>query len=58
MKQGVMLIVTGHQGFFTTDALKNIAETTLSNLSDFEQGRPSPNEVRVDKHSLPRSANA
>lgn len=42
------VIVTGHQAFFTTDALKNIAETTLTNVADFEQGRPSLNEVRMD----------
>lgn len=39
------VIVTGHQGFFTEDALRNIANTTLSNLRDFEQGRSCPNEI-------------
>ena len=43
------VIVTGHQAFFTTDALKNIAETTLTNVADFEHGRPSINEVRMDR---------
>lgn len=43
------VIVTGHQAFFTTDSLKNIAETTLTNVADFEQGRPSLNEVRMDR---------
>lgn len=38
-------IVTGHQAFFTENALKNIAQTTLSNITDFEQSRICPNEV-------------
>lgn len=38
-------IVTGHQAFFTENALKNIAQTTVSNITDFEQGRICPNEV-------------
>lgn len=33
------VIITGHQGFFTGEALQNIAETTLSNISAFESGR-------------------
>lgn len=32
------VLVTGHQGFFTTEALANIAETTLANASDFVSG--------------------
>ncbi|HEY9751131.1 MAG TPA: 2-hydroxyacid dehydrogenase [Allocoleopsis sp.] len=39
------VIITGHQAFFTETALKNIAETTLNNLTDFEQGRPCVNRV-------------
>ncbi|HYF19983.1 MAG TPA: 2-hydroxyacid dehydrogenase [Ramlibacter sp.] len=35
------VVVTGHQGFFTEDALAAIAATTLANLDAFEdQGRP------------------
>jgi D-lactate dehydrogenase len=35
------VIVTGHQGFFTTDALTAIAETTIANLDAFARdGRP------------------
>lgn len=34
------VIITGHQGFFTREALNNIAETTLSNIDEFAaQGR-------------------
>ncbi|MEL6105506.1 MAG: 2-hydroxyacid dehydrogenase [Planctomycetota bacterium] len=30
------VLVTGHQGFFTRDALQSIVETTLQNLTDLE----------------------
>lgn len=40
------VIVTSHQGFFTREALEQIARTTLGNVRDFEQGRGSSNEVR------------
>lgn len=43
------VLITGHQGFFTQEALKRIAETTLANLSDFERGRPLVNEVKADR---------
>jgi D-lactate dehydrogenase len=43
------VIITGHQAFFTRNALQRIAETTLTNMSDFEQGRPLVNEVTVDR---------
>jgi D-lactate dehydrogenase len=39
------VLVTGHQAFFTKEALQNIAETTLENITDIEQGRPCGNEV-------------
>lgn len=39
------VIVTGHQAFFTEEALRNIAETTLGNIADVEQGRRCPNCV-------------
>lgn len=32
------VLVTGHQAFFTKEALTNIAEITLNNISAFEQG--------------------
>lgn len=35
------VLITGHQGFFTIEALRNIAETTIANLDSFERtGRP------------------
>ena len=41
------VIVTGHQAFFTHEALGTILETTLASVSDFEQGRPLENEIRM-----------
>lgn len=44
------VIVTGHQAFFTSNALTNIAETTLMNVRGFEQGAPDPvNVVSIQK---------
>jgi D-lactate dehydrogenase len=39
------VIITSHQGFFTQEALYNIAETTLKNIDDFYSGRKIENEV-------------
>lgn len=39
------VIVTSHQAFFTKEALHNIAETTLQNILDYEEGRPLVNQV-------------
>jgi D-lactate dehydrogenase len=41
------VVVTGHQGFFTAEALTAIAETTLEALTEFEQGRVPTNAVRA-----------
>ncbi len=46
------VIVTAHQAFLTHEALANIAETTLSSVSAFEQGGPLPNQVQA--HELVR----
>lgn len=40
------VILTSHQAFFTNEALRNIAETTLSNIRDFADGKPLANEVK------------
>ena len=37
--------MTSHQGFFTVEALTNIAETTLQNAADFRDGKELKNEV-------------
>jgi D-lactate dehydrogenase len=43
------VVITGHQGFFTTNALENIARTTLQNITDFEQGKLSAeHEVKAE----------
>lgn len=42
------VIVTGHQAFFTREALEQIARTTLSNITDVEQGRESPNRITAE----------
>ena len=39
-------MITSHQGFFTKEALRAIAETTLQNASDYESGKESPNDVK------------
>ncbi len=41
------VLITPHQGFFTTEALDQIAVTTLQNFTDFEDGVPSENEVCI-----------
>ncbi len=39
------VLVTGHQAFFTREALENIAGTTMANLADFAAGRECANVV-------------
>ena len=39
------VLITSHQGFFTQEALSNIAETTLQNISDFINDKPLANEI-------------
>lgn len=39
------VLVTSHQAFLTTQALKNIAEITINNLNAFFSGAPLDNEV-------------
>jgi D-lactate dehydrogenase len=39
------VLITSHQGFFTKEAMDQIATTTLKNLSDFEKGITLENEV-------------
>jgi D-lactate dehydrogenase len=42
------VIITGHQGFFTVEALRNIAETTMSNVTAFESGSGELHVVAVE----------
>lgn len=41
------VLITGHQAFLTKDALTNIADTTLKNVTEFEEDLPLTNEVIV-----------
>jgi D-lactate dehydrogenase len=41
------VLITPHQGFFTNEALNQIALTTLKNFTDFENGLPLENEVKL-----------
>ncbi|MGB7841356.1 MAG: 2-hydroxyacid dehydrogenase [Salinimicrobium sp.] len=41
------VLITAHQGFFTKEAMDDIATTTLKNISDFENGRSLENEVKL-----------
>lgn len=41
------VLLTGHQGFLTEEALSNIAETTLANVTAFERGAELVNEIKI-----------
>jgi D-lactate dehydrogenase len=41
------VIITSHQGFFTREALYNIAETTMMNIADFLENKKLVNEVTI-----------
>jgi D-lactate dehydrogenase len=41
------VLITGHQGFLTAEALTGIAETTISNLDDWQSGNFSPNDIHL-----------
>jgi D-lactate dehydrogenase len=43
------VLITGHQGFFTGEALQNIAETTLNSVTAFERGTGELHEVTLDR---------
>lgn len=43
------VIVTSHQAFFTEEAMTNIANTTLNNITDFFEGKELVNEVAYKK---------
>jgi D-lactate dehydrogenase len=42
------VVITGHQAFFTVEALRAIAETTLANLDSFERRGHALHPVSVD----------
>ncbi len=41
------VVITAHQAFFTENALNDISQTTIANLTDFEQGKPLEHEVKA-----------
>jgi D-lactate dehydrogenase len=41
------VIVTGHQAFFTREAIGTISETTLRSVSEFARKAPLSNEIRM-----------
>lgn len=41
------VIITGHQGFFTNEALEQIATTTLNSLTAIENGEPLNEKVVI-----------
>lgn len=43
------VVITAHQAFFTRNALEDISRTTLSNITEFEQGRSCANEVKLEQ---------
>ncbi|ELR71963.1 D-lactate dehydrogenase [Fulvivirga imtechensis AK7] len=43
------VLITSHQAFFTENAMKNIAETTVSNINQFLEAKALDNEVKSEK---------
>jgi D-lactate dehydrogenase len=41
------VLITGHQAFFTREALRNIAQTTIDNLTGYEKNQACPNKVSL-----------
>ncbi len=41
------VVITAHQAFFTKNALTAISQTTIANISSFEQGNELENEVKA-----------
>lgn len=50
------VLVTSHQAFFTEEALRNIADTTLENIRQYVAAEPLDNEIcyRCDKENCRR----
>lgn len=41
------VIVTGHQAFFTEEAITTICQTTIESVSEFAEGRLLSNEIKA-----------
>ena len=44
------VLITGHQAFFTAEAMRAIAETTMANITNFERSGRALHEVSVERH--------
>lgn len=44
------VLITAHQAFFTSTALEEIARVTMANLTAFERGEPTSNELVPTTH--------
>jgi len=42
------VLITSHQGFFTYEAMSQIANTTVASMTDFEQGNSLKDEVKIN----------
>jgi D-lactate dehydrogenase len=49
------VMITGHQGFFTREAVANIAETTLANATAFESGEGEIHTIMAEEPQGGRS---
>jgi D-lactate dehydrogenase len=41
------VLITSHQGFFTQEALDQIAITTFENILAYQKGEPLHNQVKL-----------
>lgn len=46
------VIITGHQAYFTRNAMENIADTTMQNITDFERDGKCGNEVKAERKAV------
>ncbi|NCN26174.1 2-hydroxyacid dehydrogenase [bacterium] len=46
------VLITSHQAFLTQEALEKIANVTLQNITDFQNGAELPNEVHAKTHMI------
>jgi D-lactate dehydrogenase len=44
------VLITAHQAFFTQSALEEIARVTMANLTAFERGEATGNEVTTARN--------
>lgn len=43
------VLITGHQAFFTSDAMRSIARTTIANIANFERDGRAVHEISVER---------